>query len=153
MGVNQQAPLPAASSEASTLPVPPAGEEGGTASANSAQQIKRAEVDFGAGQPASAYVRECPGDLPMVARDIGLARLIPLNFKERVWRKEYIDIFSLLEVSAAEEDKQKRQVRVERNLANWGHAFRTMASIIVEKFPECAGALFLYEQNNPCSPR
>mgnify|MGYP002805014844 CR=1 FL=1 len=57
----------------------------------------------------------------MVARDMGLARLIPLSIKERVWRKEYIDIFSLLEVRAAgldlaaekDEEKAKRRVRVE----------------------------------------
>ena len=110
-------------------------------------------VDFGEGQPASAYVRQCPGEVPAVVKEMGLTRLIPLSVKERIWRKEYIDIFTLLEVRVAgldlkaekDEDKDKKRVRVERNIANWGQAFRTMACIIIEKFPECAGALWLYE--------
>ena len=54
--------------------------------------------DFGEGQPASAYVRECPGEVPEVVKEMGLTRLIPLSVKERIWRQEYIDIFTLLEV-------------------------------------------------------
>ena len=100
--VSQQAPFQAAGPKAFTPPVPPAGEERGEAPAGSTPLVKRAEMDFGAGQPTNAYVRESLGDLPMLARDIGLARLIPLSIKERVWRKECIDIFSLLEVSAAD---------------------------------------------------
>ena len=114
---------------------------------------KNAVVDFGDGQPACAYVRQCPGEAPAVVKEMGLTRLIPLSVKEKIWRKEYIDIFTLLEVRAAgldfkaekEEDKDKRRVRVERNIANWGQAFRTMACIIVEKFLKCAGALWWYE--------
>ena len=59
------------------------------------------EGDFGEGLPASAYVRRCPGEVPAVVREMGLTRLIPLSVKERIWRKEYIDIFTLLEVRAA----------------------------------------------------
>ena len=109
--------------------------------------------DFGDGQPANAYIRQCPGEVPAVVKEMGLTRLIPLSVKEHIWRKEYIDIFTLLEVRVAvldlkaekEEDKDKKRVRPERNIANWGQAFRTMACIIIEKFPECAGALWLYE--------
>ena len=56
---------------------------------------------------------------------MGLARSIPLSVKEKMWRNEYIDIFTLLEVRAAgldlkadkEEDEDKKRVRVERNIA------------------------------------
>ena len=92
----------------------------------------------------------------MTAKDIGLSRLIPLSIRERIWRKEYIDIFSLLEISAVgldlatdkkeEEEKGKRHIRVERTFENWGHAFRTLACMMVEKFPGSATFLFLYEQ-------
>ena len=57
--------------------------------------------EFGEGQPASAYVRQCPGEAPAVVREMGLTRLISLSVKEKIWQKEYIDIFTLLEVRAA----------------------------------------------------
>ena len=53
------------------------------------------------GKPAHAYMKDSPGDPPMVAKDIGVSRLIPLSIKELIWREEYVDIFSLLEVSPA----------------------------------------------------
>ena len=68
-----------------------------------------------------------------MVREMGLKRLIPLSVKEKIWRKEYIDIFTLLEVRAAgldlkaekDEDKDKKRVRAERNITNWGQDLET----------------------------
>ncbi|KAJ1138685.1 hypothetical protein NDU88_005066 [Pleurodeles waltl] len=92
----------------------------------------------------------------MVSRAPGLASRISLAVKERIWRREFIDIFTLLEIQVEgldlttvdkkEEDRRERnRVRKERNFDNWLDAFRIMACIIVEKFPHCAKDLWLYE--------
>ncbi|KAJ1196786.1 hypothetical protein NDU88_000650 [Pleurodeles waltl] len=92
----------------------------------------------------------------MTTRAAGLATAIPLAVKERIWRKEFIDIFSLLEIqlegldlttcNKKEEDRRERKrARKEKNFENWLGAFRIMACVIVEKFPRCAADLWLYE--------
>ncbi|KAJ1119889.1 hypothetical protein NDU88_008073 [Pleurodeles waltl] len=92
----------------------------------------------------------------MVARAPGLASLIPLAVKERIWQREFIDIFTLLEIQVEgldlttvdkkeEESRERKRVRKERNFDNWLDAFRIMACIRVEKFPHCAKDLWLYE--------
>mgnify|MGYP002804883169 CR=1 FL=1 len=66
---------------------------------------------------------------------------------EIIWRKAFIDIFSLLEIRQAglnlltqykedEDRKDKRKIRIERSIENWLYAFHTLACIMVEKFPE-----------------
>ncbi|KAJ1185733.1 hypothetical protein NDU88_002520 [Pleurodeles waltl] len=108
------------------------------------------------GQAPEAYKRGTLGRPYIVARAPGLASLIPLAVKERIWRREFIDIFTLLEIQVEgldlttvdkkEEDRRERnRVRKERNFDNWLDAFRIMACIIVEKFPHCAKDLWLYE--------
>ncbi|KAJ1091490.1 hypothetical protein NDU88_004614 [Pleurodeles waltl] len=50
------------------------------------------------GRAPEAYKRGILGRPYMVARAPGLASLIPLAVKERIWRREFIDIFTLLEI-------------------------------------------------------
>ncbi|KAJ1084065.1 hypothetical protein NDU88_004219 [Pleurodeles waltl] len=45
-----------------------------------------------------AYIRPSLGSPAMTTRSAGLANAIPLTVKERIWRKEFIDIFTLLEI-------------------------------------------------------
>ncbi|KAJ1160048.1 hypothetical protein NDU88_000550 [Pleurodeles waltl] len=108
------------------------------------------------GLTPDAYKRGSLGRTYMVARAPGLASMIPLAVKERIWRREFIDIFSLLEIQVEgldlttvdkkEEDRRERnKVKKERNFDNWLDAFRIMACIRVEKFPHCAKDLWLYE--------
>ncbi|KAJ1170382.1 hypothetical protein NDU88_002259 [Pleurodeles waltl] len=108
------------------------------------------------GQAPEAYKRGTLGRPYMVTRAPGLASLIPLAVKERIRRKEFIDIFTLLEIQVEgldlttvdkkeEERRERNRVRKERNFDNWLDAFRIMACIIVEKFPHCAKDLWLYE--------
>ncbi|KAJ1146057.1 hypothetical protein NDU88_012339 [Pleurodeles waltl] len=108
------------------------------------------------GQAPEAYKRGTLGKPYMVTRAPGLAGRIPLAVKERIWRREFIDIFTLLEIQVEgldlttvdkkeEERRERNRVRKERNFDNWLDAFRIMACIIVEKFPHCARDLWLYE--------
>ncbi|KAJ1103457.1 hypothetical protein NDU88_000880 [Pleurodeles waltl] len=91
-----------------------------------------------------------------MTRTAGLANAIPLTVKERIWRKEFIDIFSLLKIQREgldltvcdkkdEDRRERKRVRKERNFENWLDAFGIMACVIVEKFPRCAADLWLYE--------
>ncbi|KAJ1084518.1 hypothetical protein NDU88_004665 [Pleurodeles waltl] len=108
------------------------------------------------GQPPEAYTRTSLGRPAMTTRAAGLANAIPLTVKERVWRKEFIDIFSLLEIQLEgldltvcdkkdEDRRERKKARKERNFKNGLDAFRIMACVIVEKFPRCAADLWLYE--------
>ncbi|KAJ1178233.1 hypothetical protein NDU88_003480 [Pleurodeles waltl] len=111
----------------------------------------------GVGKLASEYIRPSPGDTHVIAREAGLANLIPLAAKEKIWRKEFIDLFLLLEVRHGgldlttcdkkdEDRRERRGPRVERSIENWLWAFLTLACMFVEKFPESAAGLFLHEQ-------
>ncbi|KAJ1162782.1 hypothetical protein NDU88_003247 [Pleurodeles waltl] len=57
-----------------------------------------ASQETGVGKLANEYLRPSPGDLQVKAKETGLSSPIPLAIKERIWRKDFIDIFSLLEV-------------------------------------------------------
>ncbi|KAJ1201059.1 hypothetical protein NDU88_004875 [Pleurodeles waltl] len=108
------------------------------------------------GQPPEAYTRPSLGRPAMTTRAAGLANAIPLTVKERVWRKEFIDIFSLLEIQLEGLDltvcdkkdegrHDRKRAGKESNFENWLDTFRIMACVIVEKFLRCAADLWLYK--------
>ncbi|KAJ1206301.1 hypothetical protein NDU88_001708 [Pleurodeles waltl] len=117
---------------------------------------KEQETARSVGQSPEAYLKPSLGPPAMTTRSAGLANAIPLTVKERIWLKEFIDIFSLLEIQLEGLDltvcdkkdkdmRERKKVRKERNFENWLDAFRIMACKIVEKFPRCAADLWLYE--------
>ncbi|XP_068106058.1 uncharacterized protein [Hyperolius riggenbachi] len=61
---------------------------------------------------------------------------LSMEMKEKVWRREYIDIFSLLPSARFQEQQ--------RDFSNWLQAFAIMASVIGEKTPDQCCALFCY---------
>ncbi|XP_078503724.1 uncharacterized protein LOC144762415 [Lissotriton helveticus] len=86
-----------------------------------------------------------------------LAWHIPVEVKERVWKREFIDIFTLLEhrnrgtdtFKGAEQDKEskyRKRVRPKENIVNWLDAFALLAAIILEKYPDQGLPLFRYNQ-------
>ncbi|KAJ1084472.1 hypothetical protein NDU88_004619 [Pleurodeles waltl] len=108
------------------------------------------------GLALEAYKRGSLGRPYMVTTAPGLASMIPLGGKERIWRREFIEIFTQLEIQVEgldlttvdrkeEERRERNRVRKERNFDNWLDAFRIMACIIVQKYPHCAKDLWLYE--------
>ncbi|KAJ1084759.1 hypothetical protein NDU88_004905 [Pleurodeles waltl] len=95
------------------------------------------------GLPPEAYTRPSLGRPAMTTRAAGLANAIPLTVKERVWQKEFIDIFSLLEIQLEgldlticnkkdEDRRERKRARKERNFENCLDAFRIMVCVIVE---------------------
>ncbi|KAJ1210496.1 hypothetical protein NDU88_005860 [Pleurodeles waltl] len=90
----------------------------------------------------------------MVTTAPGLASMIPLAVEKHIWHREFIDIFSLLEMQVEglnlttlnkrkEDRREWYKIRKERSFDNWFKAFRIMACIKVEKFPYCAKDLWL----------
>ncbi|KAJ1204732.1 hypothetical protein NDU88_000170 [Pleurodeles waltl] len=119
-------------------------------------QGKVLDIPASIGNSPESYARPSLGPPAMTTKAAGLATAIPLTVKERIWRKEFIDIFTLLEIQLEgldltvcdrkdEDRRERKRARKERNFENWLDAFRIMACVIVEKFPRCAADLWLYE--------
>ncbi|OCT67608.1 hypothetical protein XELAEV_18038909mg [Xenopus laevis] len=78
--------------------------------------------------------------------------------REKIWKRENIDIFTLLPLERfniekwkrgkehrKEEDEDRRRYRlIPRTFGNWLQAFSIMASVIGEKHPEHCSGLFCY---------
>ncbi|XP_078503382.1 uncharacterized protein LOC144762125 [Lissotriton helveticus] len=94
---------------------------------------------------------------PMVSAPFSLAWQVPQAAKEGIWRREFIDIFTLLmhgsdgldtrKMGRKEEQKKvKQEVWPEKTIENWLHAFNIMSAVIAEKSPELNLGLFQYSQ-------
>lgn len=76
--------------------------------------------------------------------------------REKIWKGEYVEIFTLLPlekfnldrlkpVEGKKEDEEKRRYRlIPRTFQNWLQAFAILASVVGEKVPEHCSALFVY---------
>lgn len=78
------------------------------------------------------------------------------DVREKIWKGEYVEIFSLLPLekfnldrvkpdeSKKEEEERRRYRLIPRTFANWLQAFAILASVVGEKTPEHCSALFCY---------
>ncbi|KAJ1149044.1 hypothetical protein NDU88_001864 [Pleurodeles waltl] len=82
-----------------------------------------------------------------------LAWRVPLEARERIWNREFINIFLLLifakegtviTVSSKEVDKHKWKVKPQETIDNWLEAFVVLSTVIMKKFPEQGPALCKY---------
>ncbi|KAJ1156327.1 hypothetical protein NDU88_009051 [Pleurodeles waltl] len=100
-----------------------------------------AEAPRSMGGAPESYARPSLGDPSMTTTAAGLATAIPLTVKERIWRKEFIDIFTLLEIQLEgidltvcdkkdDDRRERKRSRKERNFENWLDAFRIMACVM-----------------------
>ncbi|XP_073431742.1 uncharacterized protein [Dendrobates tinctorius] len=76
--------------------------------------------------------------------------------RERIWKGEYVEIFSLLPLErfnldrsrrddSKKEDEEKRRFRlIPRTFSNWLQAFAILANVIGEKSPKNCSPLFCY---------
>lgn len=76
--------------------------------------------------------------------------------RDKIWKGEYVEIFSLLPLekfnldrvkpdeSKKEEEERRRYRLIPRTFANWLQAFAILASVIGEKAPDNCSALFCY---------
>ncbi|KAJ1119854.1 hypothetical protein NDU88_008039 [Pleurodeles waltl] len=96
-------------------------------------------------------------DPPLLSGRSSLAWRFPLEARERIWNREFIDIFSLLTFAKegaditvpskeVEKHKWKRKVKPEESMDNWLEAFAMLSTVIMEKFPEQGPALCKYNR-------
>lgn len=76
--------------------------------------------------------------------------------RDRIWKGEYVEIFSLLPLekvnlakvkpdeSKKEEEEKRRYRLIPRTFGNWLQAFNILASVIGEKSPDQCSALYCY---------
>ncbi|XP_029443315.1 uncharacterized protein LOC115083560 [Rhinatrema bivittatum] len=106
--------------------------------------------------PLAPAILASQNPAPQVANNVlggvtSLADSVPAAIKERIWKREYIDIFSLLitdvevepEKGESSEVKEERP-RVDKNIQNWVRAFHVFMSVIVEREPEHYPVLIRY---------
>ncbi|KAJ1144623.1 hypothetical protein NDU88_010920 [Pleurodeles waltl] len=96
-------------------------------------------------------------DPPLLSGRSSLAWRVPLQARERIWNREFIDIFSLLTFDKegaditvpskeVEKHKWKRKVKPEESIDNWLEAFAMLSTVIMEKFPKQGPALCKYNR-------
>ncbi|KAJ1109238.1 hypothetical protein NDU88_006601 [Pleurodeles waltl] len=96
-------------------------------------------------------------DPPLLSGRSSLAWRVPLEARERIMNREFIDIFSLLTFAKegaditvpskeVEKHKWKRKVKPEESMDNWLEAFAMLSTVIMEKFPEQGPALCKYNR-------
>lgn len=85
-----------------------------------------------------------------------LSAHLKAEVKEKIWKGEYVEIFTLLPLEKfnldrlkpeerKKEDEEKRRYRlIPRTFSNWLQAFAILASVVGEKAPEHCSALFVY---------
>ncbi|KAM3929242.1 uncharacterized protein RB166_007049 [Leptodactylus fuscus] len=76
--------------------------------------------------------------------------------REKIWKREYVEIFSLLPLEKfnldrvkpdeckKEEEERRRYRLIPRTFSNWLQAFAILASVVGEKAPENCSVLFCY---------
>ncbi|KAJ1172066.1 hypothetical protein NDU88_003918 [Pleurodeles waltl] len=117
----------------------------GEASALGAEVAARVAPETPAGGSDKATVVR--PDPPLLSGRSSLAWRVPLEARERIWKREFIDIFSLLTFAMegaditvhskeVEKHKWKRKVKPEEPIDNWLEAFAMLSTVIMEKFPE-----------------
>ncbi|KAJ1114886.1 hypothetical protein NDU88_003116 [Pleurodeles waltl] len=94
-------------------------------------------------------------DPPLLSGRSSLAWRVPVEARERIWNREFIDIFSLLTFAKegaditvptkeVEKNKWKRKVKPEESIENWLEAFAMLSTML--RFPEQGPALCKYNR-------
>ncbi|XP_057275419.1 uncharacterized protein LOC130604702 [Pezoporus wallicus] len=117
-------------SEAAAAAAAASGASGGPAAA---------AASAGQGEAAAAAAAE-PAATPYVGLRRPLGYKLAKATKERIWRGEFIDLFSLLHTELAPEYGP----RPGDTLDQWVSAFLVYASVLCEKHPARCGAMFKY---------
>ncbi|KAJ1191867.1 hypothetical protein NDU88_001181 [Pleurodeles waltl] len=90
----------------------------------------------------------------LLSRPGKLAAHVSAEVKEKIWKGEFVDIFSLIRAKRREvEVKEKetksssnleRKPKVEENITNWLFGFNVFMSVLLEKKPELGTSLIYY---------
>nr|XP_033784848.1 uncharacterized protein LOC117352501 [Geotrypetes seraphini]XP_033792723.1 uncharacterized protein LOC117356910 [Geotrypetes seraphini] len=94
-----------------------------------------------------------PGDITCGVTT--LASSVPRAIKEKIWRRDYIDMFSLIQREPDEDYfvetdriyiqlEREKKPKIYRSLANWISAFHVFMSVVVEREPDMSPYLIRY---------
>nr|XP_033771872.1 uncharacterized protein LOC117346439 [Geotrypetes seraphini] len=94
-----------------------------------------------------------PGDITCGVTT--LASSVPRALKEKIWRRDYIDMFSLIQREPDEDYfvetdriyiqlEREKKPRIYRSLTNWISAFHIFMSVVVEREPDMSPYLIRY---------
>ncbi|KAJ1084197.1 hypothetical protein NDU88_004349 [Pleurodeles waltl] len=91
----------------------------------------------------------------LLSRPGKLAAHVSTEVKEKIWKGEFVDIFSLIRAKRTKfEGKEKepksscyveRKPKIEENITNWLFGFNVFMSILLRKKPELGTSLIYYE--------
>ncbi|KAJ1083165.1 hypothetical protein NDU88_003325 [Pleurodeles waltl] len=78
----------------------------------------------------------------------------PADVKDKIWKGEFVDMFSLIrkkrrEVDLKDKDakgssSQEKKPKVEDDITNWLFGFNVFMTVLLEKKPELAPSLIFY---------
>ncbi|KAJ1141599.1 hypothetical protein NDU88_007927 [Pleurodeles waltl] len=103
--------------------------------------------------PASA---EGTGSDTLLSRTGKLAAHVPSEIKDKIWKGDFVDIFSLVrakrrEVESKDKDKDSKasyvtdkKTKIEENITNWLFGFNVFMSVMLEKKPEMGMSMICY---------
>ncbi|KAJ1107532.1 hypothetical protein NDU88_004922 [Pleurodeles waltl] len=91
----------------------------------------------------------------LLSRPGKLAAHVAPDMKEKIWKEEFVDIFSLIrakrrEVETKDKDSKTssfsdKKPKIEENITNWLFGFNVFMSVMLEKKPETGIAMICYE--------
>ncbi|PIO11577.1 hypothetical protein AB205_0155200, partial [Aquarana catesbeiana] len=134
------------------LPVTPVGDVSPTVVATTS----RDQGKTGEKRPDSVRLAGAVRSEVYVCFEGPLGAHLKTEIKEKIWKGEYVEIFTLLPleklnldrlkpVEGKKEDEENRRYRlIPRTFVNWLQAFAILASVVGEKAPENCSALFFY---------
>ncbi|KAJ1107666.1 hypothetical protein NDU88_005056 [Pleurodeles waltl] len=90
----------------------------------------------------------------LLSRPGKLAAHVSAEVKEKIWKGEFVDIFSLMRARRREVDNKDKEVKstssgdkkpkVNENITNWLFGFNVFMSVLLEKKPELGISLIYY---------
>ncbi|KAJ1140151.1 hypothetical protein NDU88_006511 [Pleurodeles waltl] len=90
----------------------------------------------------------------LLSRPGKLAAHVAPEIKEKIWKREFVDIFSLVrakrrEVETKEKDAKssafgEKKQKIEENITNWLFGYNVFMSVMLEKKPEIGIAMIFY---------
>ncbi|KAJ1141598.1 hypothetical protein NDU88_007926 [Pleurodeles waltl] len=97
---------------------------------------------------------EVTGSDTLLSRPGTLAAHVASEFKEKIWKGDFVDIFSLVRAKRREiESKDKdakassytdKKTKIEENITNWLFGFNVFMSLMLEKKPEIGMSMIFY---------
>ncbi|KAJ1145675.1 hypothetical protein NDU88_011960 [Pleurodeles waltl] len=138
-------------------PDPEPRKEGADGSARSvgSTAVASGTVSDGSGRDSGPATKLVGRQDILLSKPGNLSSHMPLEVKEKIWRGEFVDIFSLIrpmrrEGEAREKDLKDRSLeekrpKVEESITNWLFEFNVFMTVMLEKRPQLAVSMIFLQ--------